>query len=80
VNASAIFRKLRTLIAETLGVDEDEVTADASFEDDLNAAEQEMADLIVAIEEEFDVQIPVETMRSLHTVADAVELLEDALA
>ena len=64
-SASAIYRRLRTLIAETLGVDEEEVIPEASFEDDLNADQQELVDLIVAIEEEFDVRIPDEDMGQL---------------
>ena len=80
MNASAIYKKLRTLIAESLGVEEEEVTPEASFEDDLNVDRQELVDLMVAIEEEFDVKIPDDAMAGLETVGDAVEYLEDALA
>jgi acyl carrier protein len=80
VSASAIYRRLRSLVAETLGVDEEEVVPEASFEDDLNADHRELADLMVAIEEEFDVRIPEEDMAALTTVGDAVEYLEDKLA
>jgi acyl carrier protein len=80
VNASAIYRKLRSLVAETLGVDEEEVVPEASFEDDLNADHRELVDLMVAIEEEFDVRISEEEMAGLTTVGDAVEYLEDKLA
>ena len=80
MNASAIYKKLRTLIAETLGVDEEEVTPEASFEEDLNVDHQELVDLMVAIEEEFEIKIPDDEMSRLVTVGDAVEYLEDALA
>jgi acyl carrier protein len=80
MNASAIYKKLRTLIAETLGVEEEEVTPEASFEEDLNVDRQELVDLMVAIEEEFEVRIPDEEMATIATVGDAVEYLEDALA
>ncbi len=80
MNASAIFKKLRTLIAETLGVDEEEVVPESSFEEDLNVDHQELVDLIVAIEEEFEVRIPDDEMSKIVTVGDAVEYLEDALA
>lgn len=80
MNASAIYRKLRTLIADTLGVDEEEVVPEASFEEDLNVDHQELVDLMVAIEEEFEVKISDEAMPTLTTVGDAVEYLEDALA
>lgn len=79
-SASSIYRRLRTLVAETLGVDESEVTPEASFEEDLNADHQEIVDLMVAIEEEFDVRIPDDEMANLATVGDAVEYLEDRLA
>jgi acyl carrier protein len=80
VNASAIYKKLRTLIADTLGVDEEEVTPEASFEEDLNVDHQELVDLMVAIEEEFEVRIPDDELSGIVTVGDAVEYLEDALA
>ena len=80
MNASAIYKKLRGLIVETLGVDEEEVTPEASFEEDLNVDRQELVDLMVAIEEEFEVKIPDDQMASISTVGDAVEYLEDALA
>ena len=79
-NANAIYRKLRTLVAETVGVEESEVVPEASFEDDLNVDHQELVDLMVAIEEEFDVRISEADMASLTTVGDAVEYLEDKLA
>ena len=80
MNASAIYTTLRTLIAESLGVEEEEVTPEASFEEDLNVDRQELVDLMVAIEEEFEVKIPDDTMAEIATVGDAVEYLEDALA
>ena len=80
MNASAIYKKLRTLIAESIGVEEDEVTPEASFEEDLNVDRQELVDLMVAIEEEFEVKIPDEEMAAIATVGDAVDYLEDALA
>lgn len=79
-STSAIFRRLRTLVAETLGVEEEEVVPEASFEDDLNVDHQELVDLMVAIEEEFDVRIPDDEMSELATVGDAVDYLEDKLA
>jgi acyl carrier protein len=79
-STSAIYRRLRTLIAETLGVDEDEVVPEASYEDDLNADHQELAELMVAIEEEFDVEIDEEEMANLTTVGETIEFLEERLA
>jgi acyl carrier protein len=79
VNATAIYRKLRTLIVESLGVEEDEVTPEASFEEDLNVDQHELMDLMVAIEEEFEVKIADEALGQIQTVADVVDYLEDAL-
>ena len=79
-SASGIYRRLRTLIADTLGVDESDVVPEASFEDDLNVDHQELVDLMVAIEEEFAVKIDDAEMVELETVGDAVEFLEDKLA
>lgn len=79
-STSTIYRRLRTLIAETLGVDEDDVVPEASFEDDLNVDHQELVDMMVAIEEEFDVRIPDDQVPALLTVGDAVDYLEDKLA
>jgi len=75
-----MFRRLRTLIAETLGVEESEVVPEASFEDDLNADREEVVDLLVAIEEEFGVKIDDAVMTELETVGDLLEYLEDKLA
>ena len=80
MNATAIYRKLRTLIAESLGVEEDEVTPEASFEEDLNVDQHELMDLMVAIEEEFEVPIADDALGKITTVGDVVEYLEDALA
>ncbi|CAA9291259.1 MAG: Acyl carrier protein [uncultured Chloroflexi bacterium] len=80
MNATAIYRKLRTLIAESLGVEEEEVTPEASFEEDLNVDQHELMDLMVAIEEEFEVPIADDALGKITTVGDVVEYLEDALA
>jgi acyl carrier protein len=78
-NAGGMFRRLRTLVAETLGVEESEVVPEASFEDDLNVDHQELVDLMVAIEEEFGVKIEDAEMADLETVGDLVEFLDDKL-
>ena len=79
-SASGIYRRLRTLIAETLGVEESDVVPEASFEEDLNVDHQELVDLMVAIEEDFGVKMDDSEMAALTTVGDAVEFLEDKLA
>ncbi len=79
-STSAIYRRLRTLVAESLGVEEEEVVPEASFEEDLNVDHQELVDLMLAIEEEFDVRIPDDELTGLATIGDAVDYLEDKLA
>ena len=79
-SASAIYRRLRTLVADSLGVEESEVVPEASFEEDLNVDHQELVDLMVAIEEEFGVKIEDSEMGDLTTVGATVEFLEDKLA
>ncbi len=79
-SAGGVSRRLRALIAESLGVEESEVVADASFEDDLNADHRELVDLIVAIEEEFGVKIDDAVMTDFETVGDLFEYLDDKLA
>lgn len=75
----SVFTQFRALVAETLGVDEDEVTMDASFEDDLNTDPVDLVDLWVVVEEHFVVEIPDSDLQQIRTVGDAVEYLEDRL-
>ncbi len=72
-----LFEKVKELIAEELAVGEDEVTADASFIDDLGADSLDVVELVMAIEEEFDLEIPDEDAEKIGTVQDAVDYLEE---
>jgi acyl carrier protein len=72
--------RLRKIIAEQLGVSEDEVVPEASFIDDLNADSLEMVDLIISLEEEFNIQVSDEDAEKIKTVKDAIEFLHDALS
>lgn len=71
--------RLRKIIAEQLGVTEEEVVPEASFIDDLNADSLEMVDLIISIEEEFNIQVSDEDAEKIKTVRDAFEFLHDQL-
>jgi len=71
--------RLRKIIAEQLGVSEEEVVPDASFIDDLNADSLEMVDLIISLEEEFGIQVSDEDAERIKTVKDAVDYLNDRL-
>jgi acyl carrier protein len=71
-----VFEKLKSLIAEQLSVDEDEVTADANIQDDLGADSLDVVDLITTIEDEFDISIPDEAVEEIKTVGDIVNYIE----
>lgn len=71
--------RLKKIIAEQLGVSEDEVVPDASFIDDLNADSLEMVDLIISLEEEFNIQVSDEDAEKIKTVRDALDFLHEQL-
>ena len=64
--------KVRAVIVDQLGVEEDDVTEDASFVDDLNADSLDIVELVMALEEEFGISIPDEDAENIKTVGDAV--------
>ena len=73
------FEKLQSIIASVLNIDADEVTMDKTFVDDLGADSLDVFQIIMGIEEEFDIEIPNEAAESISTVADAVEQIKNAL-
>lgn len=64
--------KLKALVVQRLGVDEEEIKEDSSFVDDLKADSLDIVELIMAIEEEFSIEIPDEEAEKLKTVSDAL--------
>ena len=73
------FEKLKKIIAEVLNVDEDEITMDTTFVDDLGADSLDVFQIIMGIEEEFDIEIPNEEAEKIVTVGDAVEQIKKAV-
>ena len=73
----AVADKVKSIIVEQLGVDEEEVTPDASFVDDLGADSLDTVELVMAFEEEFGLEIPDEEAEQLQTVADAIRYLKE---
>ncbi len=71
-----VFTKVKDIVVEQLGVDEDEVGLATSFVDDLGADSLDIVELIMAMEEEFDIEIPDEDAASIGTVEDVVEYIE----
>ena len=73
------FEKLKKIIAEVLNVYEDEITMDTTFVDDLGADSLDVFQIIMGIEEEFDIEIENEEAEKIVTVSDAVEQIKNAL-
>ena len=73
------FEKLKKIIAEVLNVDPDEITMETTFQDDLGADSLDVYQIIMGIEEEFDIEIPAETAEQVSTVEDAVEMIKNAV-
>ena len=71
------FERVQTIVAERLGVDEDKVTMDAEFIGDLNADSLDLVEVIMAMEQEFDVEIKDEDAENIRTVADAVQYIDE---
>jgi len=71
----SVFEKIKGIVAEQLGVEEDEITEETSF-DELNADSLDIVELIMALEEEFDLEIPDEDAEKLTTVGTAVEYVK----
>jgi acyl carrier protein len=73
------FEKLQKIISEVLNVDEDEITMETTFVDDLGADSLDVFQIIMGIEEEFDIEIANEDAENIVTVADAIEQIKNAL-
>ncbi len=76
---SNIAEKVKQIIVEKLGVDESEVTTEASFTNDLGADSLDTVELIMEFEKEFDISIPDEQAENIQTVGQAVSYLEEQL-
>ena len=73
------FEKLQEIIAEVLNIEPEDVTMAATFVDDLGAGSLDIFQIIMGIEEEFDIEIPNEAAEQIVTVGDAVEQIKNAL-
>jgi acyl carrier protein len=77
VTEGTTFDRLKKIIVEQLGVDEEEVTPQASFVEDLNADSLDLVELIMSLEEEFGMEISDEDAEKIQKVSDAVEFIEE---
>lgn len=77
MSSEEIFEKIKAIIVEQLGVAETAVTMDASFIDDLGADSLDIVELVMAIEEEFDIEIPDNEAEKVVTVRDVVDYIKE---
>ncbi len=77
MSSEEVFEKVKTIIVEQLGVADTAVTMEASFIDDLGADSLDIVELIMALEEEFDIEIPDADAEKVVTVSDVVEYIEN---
>ena len=71
------FEKLKKIIAEVLNVDEEEITMETTFVDDLGADSLDLFELVMALEDEYNVEIPAEELTDLNTVGDVIDYLKN---
>ncbi len=74
---ASAYERIRSIVSERLGVDEDKVTMDAEFIGDLNADSLDLVEVIMAMEQEFDTEIKDEEAENIRTVGDAVRFVEE---
>jgi len=75
MSESEIFGKVKKIVAEQLGVEADKVTPQASFQNDLDADSLDVVEMVMALEEEFDIEIPDEAAEEILTVQAAVDFI-----
>ena len=69
--------KLKEMVAENLGVDAATITEESSFKDDLGADSLDLFELVMALEEEFGIEIPTEDLEQIATVGDVIKYIND---
>ncbi|HQA59810.1 MAG TPA: acyl carrier protein [Tepidanaerobacteraceae bacterium] len=72
-----ILDRIKQIIADQLGIDEDQIVPEAAFIDDLGADSLDIVELIMALEEEFDMEIPDEDAEKIKTVQDAIDYIKN---
>ena len=76
----SVEERVKKIIVEQLGISSDEVTSDAKFVDDLGADSLDIVELIMAFEEQFDIEIPDEDAEKIETVGDAIKYIEERIS
>lgn len=72
-----MFEKMKSIISEQLGVDENNIELETSFKEDLDADSLDLFELVMAIEDAFNVEIPADDVAELHTVEDVIDYLRE---
>ncbi|MDD2396632.1 MAG: acyl carrier protein [Tissierellia bacterium] len=74
---NVVFERIKELVAEKVGVDPEDISMETSFADDLEADSITLFELVMAIEDEFDIEVDDESIEKIETVGDIVKYLED---
>ncbi|MCC8028660.1 MAG: acyl carrier protein [Lachnospiraceae bacterium] len=72
-----MFEKLKEMIADQLSIDEDGITPESRFKEDLDADSLDLFELVMALEEEYDIEIPTDELETLTTVGSIVDYLKE---
>nr|BBI37249.1 Acyl carrier protein [Palmaria palmata] len=80
MNTTTIFNRVQGIVAQQLGVEPNQVTKEANFADDLGADSLDTVELVMAIEEEFEIQIPDEDAEKIANLGQAIEFIEKAVS
>ena len=75
--SSSVFERLQKILAEQFEIDEDDITLNSDLVDDLGADSLDFVDLVMSIEDEFEIEVPDEAIEEIRTVDDAVKYIED---
>ena len=71
-----MFEEIKTIVAENLGVEEDSITMESSFKDDLKADSLDLFEMVMALEENYGIEIPTADLGQLETVADVIDYIQ----
>ena len=71
-----MYEEIKTIVAENLGVEEDSITMESSFKDDLKADSLDLFEMVMALEETYGIEIPTDDLGQLETVADVISYIE----
>jgi acyl carrier protein len=77
IRLATVFERVRGIVAERLGVEEDKITMESEFIGDLNADSLDLVEVIMALEQEFDTEVKDEDAENIRTVGDAVNFIEE---